>query len=82
MVRIGDQVTGAAEKPKPSGYVLTVGVNVPNTKRPRIERGEFVSATDFPSEASFALHIKLGKIAKANSKEGKAAIADAPKGGK
>lgn len=69
-------------KSKPAGYVLTVGVNVPNDKRPRIERGESVEVADFPSKASFEEHIKLGVIAKANSKEGKAAIADAPKGGK
>lgn len=68
-------------KTKPTGYVLTVGVNVPNDKRPRIERGESVEVTDFPSKDSFESHIKQGVITKANSKEGKAAIADAPKGG-
>lgn len=75
-------VTDTADKKKPAGYVLTVGVNLPNDKRPRIERGESVEVTDFPSEKSWTEHIKLGVIAKANSEEGKAAIADAPKGGK
>lgn len=63
-------------------YVLTVGVNVPNDKRPRIERGESVGVADFPSQKSFDSLVKQGVVVKAGSKEGKAALADAPDGGK
>jgi hypothetical protein len=69
-------------KTKPTGYVLTVGVNVPNTKRPRIERGESVEVADFPSKTSFEENIESGVIVKAFSPEGTAAIKDAAKGGK
>lgn len=73
--------TSTKQATKPVKYVLAVGVNLPNDKRPRIERGEQVTEADFPSAKSFAEHVKLGTIVKAGSAEGKAAIADAPKGG-
>lgn len=64
-----------------TGYVLTAGVNVPSDKRPRIERGEEVAKTDFPSEAVFGRLVKRGVVVKAGTAAGKAAKADAPKGG-
>lgn len=73
--------TSTKQATKTAKYVLSVGVNLPNSKRPRVERGESVVEADFPSAKSFAEHVKNGTIVKAGSAEGKAAIASLEKDG-